>query len=130
MSDIVEVLRKSPDYIGGRGRSYTEIESAEKNLEIKFAPDYRKYLKEIGLVSFDGHELTGISKNPRLNVVDVTTSKREIYPQAGKWYVIEEANIDGIVIWQDIDGKIFITGDKIKSKHIANSLIEYIKNVL
>ena len=45
MSDIVEVLRKSPDYIGGIGRSYTEIESAEKNLEIKFAPDYRKYLK-------------------------------------------------------------------------------------
>ena len=127
MSDIIETLKNAPEYIGGAGRTDAEIESAEKQLGVEFAPDYRCYLKEIGLACFDGHELTGICKPARLNVVDVTTTQRELYPEACSWYVIEETNVDGIVIWQNVDGKVYITAHNSKPKKIANSIAEYIQ---
>ena len=77
MSDIIDILKNAPEYIGGNGRTDTEIETAEKQLGIKFSPDYRCYLKDIGLACFDGHELTGICKSARLNVVDVTLLQRQ-----------------------------------------------------
>ena len=49
MSDIIDILKNAPEYIGGNGRTDTEIETAEKQLGIKFSPDYRCYLKDIGL---------------------------------------------------------------------------------
>lgn len=100
MSDIIETLKNTPEYIGGAGRTDAEIENAEKQLGVEFAPDYRCYLKEIGLACFDGHELTGICMSDRLNVVDVTVAQRELYPEACSWYAIEETNIDGVIIWQ------------------------------
>lgn len=100
MSDIIDILKNAPEYIGGNGRTDTEIETAEKQLGIKFSPDYRCYLKDIGLACFDGHELTGICKSARLNVVDVTLLQRQRVSDAYSWYVVEETGIDGIVIWQ------------------------------
>jgi len=126
MSDIIETLKNAPEYIGGAGRTDAEIESAEKQLGVEFAPDYRCYLKEIGLACFDGHELTGICKSARLNVVDVTTTQRELYPEACSWYVIEETNIDGIVIWQAPAGDIYKTAPGIKTRKVFSSLAEYI----
>ena len=127
MSDIIEILKNAPEYIGGIGRPDAEIESAEKQLGVEFAPDYKRYLKEIGLACFDGHELTGICKPPRLNVVEVTTAQREKHPEASSWYVIEETNVDGIVIWQNVGGKVYITAHNSKPKKIANSIAEYIQ---
>ena len=45
---------------------------------------------------------------------------------AVSWYVVEEANIDGIVIWQDSDGTVYQTMPNSECKAIANSLMEYI----
>lgn len=129
MSDIIEILRNTPEYIGGAGRTDVEIESAEKQLGVDFAPDYRCYLKEIGLASFDGHELTGICESARLDVVDVTTTQRELYPEACAWYVIEETNIDGIIIWQSTAGAIYKTALGIKTRKIFDSLTEYIRDI-
>ena len=126
MNGIIETLKNAPEYIGGSGRTDAEIESAEKQLGVEFAPDYRCYLKEIGLACFDGHELTGICKSSRLNIVDVTSAQREQYPEAGFWYVIEETNIDGIIIWQSPTGAIYKTAPGIKSRKIYDSLTEYI----
>ena len=126
MNGIIETLKNAPEYIGGSGRTDAEIEIAEKQLGVEFAPDYRCYLKEIGLACFDGHELTGICKSSRLNIVDVTSAQREQYPEAGFWYVIEETNIDGIIIWQSSTGAIYKTAPGIKSRKIYDSLTEYI----
>ena len=49
MNGIIETLKNAPEYIGGSGRTDAEIEIAEKQLGVEFAPDYRCYLKEIGL---------------------------------------------------------------------------------
>lgn len=126
MKDIIETLKHAPDYIGGTGRTDAEIESAEKQLGIAFASDYRCYLKEIGLACFDGHELTGICKATRLNVVDATNAQRERYPEACSWYVIEETNVDGIIIWQSSKGEIYQTSPVSKARKIFDSLTDYV----
>ena len=126
MKNIIDVLRSMPDFIGSNGRSKEEIELAETMLEVAFAKDYRNYLEEIGLACFDGHELTGLAKTDRLNVVTVTMEQRERFGKiASTWYVIEEANIYGIVIWQDTEGFVYEAASNAKVKKVADSLSEY-----
>lgn len=126
MKNIIDVLRSMPDFIGSNGRSKEEIELAETMLEVAFAKDYRNYLEEIGLACFDGHELTGLTKTDRLNVVTVTMEQRERFGKiASTWYVIEEANIYGIVIWQDTEGFVYEAASNAKVKKVADSLSEY-----
>lgn len=126
MKNIIDVLRSMPDFIGSNGRSKEEIELAETMLEVAFARDYRNYLEEIGLACFDGHELTGLTKTERLNVVTVTMEQRERFGKiASTWYVIEETNIYGIVIWQDTEGFVYETASNAKVKKVADSLSEY-----
>lgn len=125
--NIVDLLKSMPGYIGSYGRSEEEIDQAEKTLEVPFAKDYLKYLEEIGLACFDGHELTGLTKTARLDVVSVTKEQREHFGEiTSSWYVVEEANIYGIVIWQGSDATVYETSPTSDAKKIANSLSEYI----
>lgn len=122
-----EVIKLMPDYIGSNGRSEEEIKDAEIALGVSFANDYRKYLEEIGLACFDGHELTGLTKTARLNVIDVTQEYREeLGNMVSSWYVVEEVGLDGIIIWQSSDGAVYATMSNSKSLKIAESLVEYI----
>ncbi len=131
MNDIIGILRSHPDFLGSNGTNEEKIYDAESSLKIKFSSDYRKYLKEIGLCCFDGHELTGITDISRLSVVDVTLLEREHNPDVlSDWYVIEQANIDGIVIWQNEQGEIFQTQPCAEPVKIANTLEEYISREL
>lgn len=126
MNAILDVLRNAPDFIGGKGCGNVAIFDAEQALGIRFAPDYRAYLQKIGLACFDGHELTGICKAFRLNVVDVTLDERKQCPDAAGWYVVEQANVDGIVIWQAPSGEIYQTMPGVSARKICNSLTEYV----
>lgn len=128
MSIIVDTIKSMPDYIGSNGRTDEEIKQAEKELGVSFAKDYRKYLEAIGLACFDGRELTGLTKTSRLDVVSVTKEQRGKFGKsASSWYVVEEANIYGIVIWQSSDGTVYEAAPNSKAKKIADSLAEYIK---
>lgn len=128
MSIIVDAIKSMPDYIGSNGRTDEEIKQAEKELGVSFAKDYRKYLEAIGLACFDGRELTGLTKTARLDVVSVTKEQREKFGKStSSWYVVEEANIYGIVIWQSSDGTVYEAAPNSKAKKIADSLAEYIK---
>lgn len=129
MDSIVEVLKSLPDYCGSNGRTEEVIVEAERTLSVTFSKDYHQYLKAIGLALFNGHELTGLTDIARLNVVVVTEEQRalfEIIPSS--WYVIEEANIDGIVIWQDEYGSVYQTAPFSNPVKIAESLVEYVQN--
>ena len=126
MSSVIEELKNAPDYIGGTGRTEDEIRESENLLGVKFASDYRCYLKEIGLACFDGHELTGICKSARLNVVDVTLLQRKRVAETNFLYVIEETGVDEIVIWQDINGIIYLSSANTVPRKICSSLSEYI----
>ena len=93
-----------------------------------FADDYREYVQELGVASFDGHELTGICPSPRLNVVDVTRRARLRHPELAKsWYVIEELNMDAVMICQDASGSVHEVVPGCRPCQIASGLKAYIE---
>ncbi len=126
MSELSEAMKHSPNFYAEEGASLHQIEEAEKALKLKFALDFKECLREFGAVSIDGHELTGISADKNLDVVEVTEKNREGIDSEKELYVIEEAHIDGIVIWQDSEGIIYETAPNLDAKKIANSLAEYL----
>ena len=126
MSELIEVMRSKPDFYAETGVSAIQIEQAEKTLGIKFSLDFKECLREFGAVSVGGHELTGFSADKYLDVVEVAQKNRKRNNVGTNFYVIEEAHIDGIVIWQDADGAVYETAPNSMPKKIANSLIEYI----
>ena len=116
-----------PDYVGANGVDEKTIKNAEKVLGLKFSKEYREYLSDIGLASFDDREFTGICEQNYLNVVYATNRKRKLYFNVPKdIYVVEELNIDGIVIWQSSDGSIYQTVYDSKPEKIYDSLYDYI----
>lgn len=127
MSELIEVMRCKPNFYAEKGVSLIQIEQAEKTLGLKFALDFKECLREFGAVSFGGHELTGFSADPNLDVIKVTQKNRLKNNVGMNLYVIEEAHIDGIVIWQDSDGTVYETAPKSETKKIARSLVEYIE---
>ncbi|MCD7890949.1 MAG: SMI1/KNR4 family protein [Ruminococcus sp.] len=128
MQDIIKIMRNISDYNGGNGRVEESIAAAENELKLKFASEYRQYLKEIGLASFDGHEMTGLCKSPRLNVVEVSLYEKENNEKIPEdFYVIEQTNIDGIVVWQNKIGEVFYSQPNRKPVKMFDSLCEYIK---
>jgi len=125
--NFADVLRNKTDFIGSNGRSKANILKAENELCVQFASDYFEYLEKIGLASIGNHELTGLTKDTRLDVVAVTKECRSIYGPATKlWYVIENPGIDGIVIWQDSDSVIYKSSFLTIPTKIADSLTEYL----
>jgi cell wall assembly/cell proliferation coordinating protein, KNR4-like protein len=126
MSKIIEIMQSKPSFYAEKGASVSQIEQAEKNLGLKFASDFKEYTQEFGAASFDGHELTGFSSDRNLCVVEVTQKNRIKSNVQDNLYVIEEAHIDGIVVWQDSDGVVYETSPGSKAIRIANSLADYI----
>lgn len=126
MHSLVENLQQVKGFIPYKRASVEEITQAEQALALVFADDYREILAYFGIASFDGHELTGICPFPRLNVVDVTQEERILNPNVPEnIYVIEQAHIDGIVIWQAETGEVFQSMPHAPILKIANSLMEY-----
>ena len=126
MADIVKLLQEQPDFYSMAGASNIDISNAEQLLALRFAPDYRQYVVAFGAASFSNHELTGVCKSKRLNVVDVTIKERSNYTVPDNWYVLEQTGIDDIVIWQATNGEVHQTSPRVPHKKICNSLSDYI----
>lgn len=127
MSEIIETIEKLPDLLPLKAASDEAITTAEKELNLVFSEEYKKYLRTFGAIIADGVELTGIAKSAHRNVVKVTLQGWELNNKVSKnLYVIEDTKVDGIVIWQDASGKIFKSSPNCAVKKIANSLAEYL----
>ncbi len=127
MVEFVRILNNFDDFFAAEGADTKSVEDAETALSLKFAEEYIQYLKECGVASADGHEFTGLIKSKRLNVVDVTeTARKKNADIPLDLYVVEELQIDGIVIWQSEDGKIFQTVCNGKPEMINSSLADYV----
>ena len=126
LDKLIKKIESIEDLMSGRPATDYDIQNAEKNLNVCFAEDYKMYLKQYGFICFSGHELTGICDGKRLDVVKLTKNEKEYYEnKLLNAYVIEQTHIDGIVIWQTTDGKIFKTqGNQIVK--ICDTLYEYI----
>lgn len=127
MATIIDAFKSKNNLLSGEGVSETLITNAEKALNLSFSKEYKDYLKTYGIVAYDGHELTGLTKSPRVNVVDVTNVQRKNNPKIPiDLYVIEETDVEEIVIWQSADGEIFYSGPNHNLTKLCNSLAEYV----
>lgn len=126
--DIADTIMQFENNILGKGKTEKEIFEAEKKLGLRFAIDYRQYLKKYGFAIVNGHELTGLSNISCMNVVEATETERSknyLNEKMKEWYVIENLNIDDVLIWQSSSEEIFqVTPESICK--IYDSLSEYI----
>ena len=128
MSKLTEKMMKMESFKSRVPATKEQIANAEKSLGLSFAKEYKEYLAELGCASIYGHEFTGICKAARLDVVSVTTEQKNCFDDIpNDWYVIEETNIDGIVIWQNAKGDIFSKAPNAKAEKIATSFSEYVE---
>lgn len=122
--NVVEIFEKKEDVIAGKGVSIEMIVEAEKELNISFAEEYKEYLLKYGLIMCCGHELTGLGKSVRTNVVHVTKQMKQIKSGIpGDWYVLENENMDGAIIWQDTKGNVYFN-----TKKVYSSLSEFVQD--
>ena len=127
MTDIKKILRTLPAFCSLTGVHAEQIDNAENALGLHFADDYREYLLAFAIASSDGHEFTGICNSKRLNVIDMTIAAKNSNPSIPRdWYVLEDANMDGIIIWQNKTGSIFQTQPNRETVKISDSICEYL----
>ncbi len=125
--DLISTLQNKKSFKAYKVNSKYSVSDAEQMLGVKFSDEYRLYLNMFGFVTYEGHELTGLCKGKRLNVVDVTIREREMCNSIPlNLYVIETLNVDGIVIWQSSFGNIYKTISGSQPIKICNSMLEYV----
>lgn len=129
MSTLLSILEKYDDYVCmPQGATADEIEAAETALGVRFSDEYKAYTEQAGSACADGHEFTGVVKAPRLNVLTVTLEAKEKNPNiTDGLYVVEALNVDGILLWQDQDGKVYESGYQDTPRVTASSLAEYME---
>mgnify|MGYP002520733795 CR=1 FL=1 len=125
---INDTLNKLRNIVTGIRTSDDQIEQAEKELGLKFAPEYIRYVKRFGVFSASSIELTGITDIDRLNVVSATKRERKLNSKIpNDMYVIENLAIDGFVVLQDAFGIIYYISPCYKPKKMFESLEEYVE---
>ena len=128
MSAIKDAFESRESFLAGKGASPEQIVQAEKQLGLSFAQEYREYLSSYGIAAYDGHELTGITKSDRLNVVTVTKEAKARYVSIpADYYVIEQVGVEELVIWQSGTGEIYGCAPNYKLEKICDSLGAYIQ---
>lgn len=125
--NIIEKLKSFTDLASMKPAQKEDIALAEKQLAVRFATEYQEYTAAFGSVAANGHELTGVVASKRLNVVSTTLAEWTYNPQVPRtMYVVENAGIDGIILWQDETGTVYQSAPNTKPKMIAPSLTEYV----
>ena len=128
VDDFISVLRSKPDFLCLKGAGDDAVKAAEAALGLKFSAEYRRYLEAFGAASAAGHEFTGICDSERLDIVSATETERAAIPDVpGCWYVVEQTNMDGITIWQDKNGFVYMTSPDSPARKIARSLADYLR---
>ena len=126
---VKEIVMTKENVYHLEGVSDEEIIKAEEKLGLTFAEEYTTYLNEFGLLSYGVHELTGICKSIRLNVVDATIRERaENKNITDDMYLIEQIGVENMSIWQNSQGEIYEVAYGAIPQKIFDSLEEYIMN--
>lgn len=126
MSNIIEKFNgiKNLEKVGGCSAS--QIELAEKELNISFPNEYIEFLKEFGTIRFSSKEWFGLNVNGYLNVVEATKQERSInknFPLDS--FVLEDLGIDAKLIIVNEKGQVFLIQID-KKELLCNSLSEYL----
>lgn len=127
MLEMIKKIQEAEDYASLGAASKEQIADAEKELQLKFAEDYKEYLSTLGVATFCGKELTGICSSERLSVIAMTQRARSFYKGfPNDAYVIEEMLFDHFLVIQKEDGSVFSYGPDDSEEMIADSLSMYL----
>lgn len=127
MTEIIDVFKSQKCFRCRTGATEKQIKEAENKLGLTFSDEYKAYLLEFGCVSMYEHEFTGLNCSKRLDVVEVTLEQRDFISNIPlDLYVIEEANIDGIIICQNNSGEVFCVSPNSVPNKISNSFEQYV----
>jgi hypothetical protein len=87
--------------------SQAEVDLAQKELGVKFAPDYVAFLKKFGVLSVGSHEIYGLGQ--KAGHLDVIAGTKEIskYFKTKGLYVIESVGVDSVFIAADSKGNLY-----------------------
>ena len=131
MSIIIETIQALPDLLPLKAATNKEITDAELQIRTSFSDEYKEYLSVFGAIIADGIELSGIAKSEHRNVVRLTKQERELNSKVpNSMYVVENTGVDGIIIWQDTNGMIYKTHPNTQPEQIAESLSDYLKDII
>jgi hypothetical protein len=115
MHNIFNEIEKKIKLYKTKGASDELIAEAERQLNLKFADDYKEYLSSFGAISFGSTELTGLNIDSYANVVSVTLKeiqRNTSFPKGS--IVLENTGMEGLLILQKEDGEVYewIGGEK------------------
>ncbi len=128
MGNIFKEIKKKYKLYKTKGASGKLIREAERQLNRKFADDYKKYLSKYGAISFGPYELTGLNVDSYANVVTVTLKemqRNKDFPKDA--IVLENTGNEGLLILQNSDGEVYEWKDGQKGKTYRN-LEEYLRS--
>ncbi len=109
------------------GADDSEIKQAEEELGLKFSKEYKDYLKEFGAACANGHEITGLVKSARLNVVAATQKAKTKNPSIpDNLYLIEDLGTDKILTWQEASGILYQSVGTNEVERIKKNFCDYI----
>lgn len=129
MNDFIDLIKGYDDFAELGGVDEGSIIEAETKLGLKFAADYRLFIKTCGAACANGHEFLGICDSKRLNIVDSTLKSKKNNPQIeDDMYLIENVGIDKIRVWQNSKGDLFQSVEKGKPEKLDYGLSEYLKS--
>lgn len=125
--EFVDWLASQSDVVHGKHATDGQIATAESELGVTFADEYRAYLRSFGSAIVGSHELSGISAAKHVDVVRMTAQERIRNPQVPpELYVLENVGIDGLIVWQDGSGKVYQSLPGVPPSLIARSILEYL----
>ena len=128
--NIVQLIKQIPNLRKTQSCSDKDISLAETKLNLKFAEDYKIYLKTFGSISFNSNELTGLNIEKYNNVIDLTLQERNLNSKFPlNFYVIHNIGNEGILVLQDNSGNIYEYYNNSYTK-IYPSFSKYISSLL
>ena len=125
--NIVDKIKTIPNLCHLAGCKTTQINTAQKELDLDFPDEFIDYVKEYGVISFYGTEWTGLNVEGYLNVVDATQNERKLnknFPQG--FFVLENQAIDGILILVNSKGVVYSYQNGNQPTLICKSMNEYL----
>ena len=127
MEKIISTIKKLENLRYLEPATNEQIDIAQKQLGLHFSEEFRQYIQGYGAISAKGVELTGITASPRLSVVEVTKSERELNKIPNDLYVIENIAIEGILLLQSSSGEIYELSQNAKIQKKYNSICDYLE---
>jgi hypothetical protein len=107
------------------------LNKRETLLGTSIPPEYIKYVKRFGHISFDHHKWTGLNTpDPELNVVEKTIMEKIKHPNFPEdAVVLEDLGRDGLILLSENGGVYRFEKDQ-SLQRISDSMVEYLDEII